>query len=147
MALQEKKTSKGQPFGIIKLSDLSRMYELFIFSEILIANRSYLIAGNSFLINVVKETMTNGTSRLTVRKLTEINSIKEAKVFKTQILIKDLKKIDELKSLLKDKGETKVEIKYSLQGKNYIIDLKENKLVNSSVINVLNSAGFECKTG
>ncbi|MFZ9276084.1 MAG: DNA polymerase III subunit alpha, partial [Candidatus Fonsibacter ubiquis] len=60
MAVQEKKTAKGQPFAIIKLSDLSRMYELFIFSEILLANRDKMLPGNSFLINIVKEKMTNG---------------------------------------------------------------------------------------
>ncbi len=57
MAVQEKKTAKGQPFAIIKLSDLSRMYELFIFSEILLANRDKMVPGNSFLINIVKEKM------------------------------------------------------------------------------------------
>jgi DNA polymerase-3 subunit alpha len=145
MAIQEKKTAKGQPFAIIKLSDLSRMYELFIFSEILLANRDKLIAGNSFLANIIKEKMTNGTTRLTVRKLTEINSIKEAKINKAEIIIKDFSGINELKKILKDNGDTQVSIKMSSKDKNYVFNLKNNKLINASIVSVLNSSGFDCK--
>ena len=145
MAVQEKKTAKGQPFAIIKLSDLSRMYELFIFSEILLANRDKMLPGNSFLINIVKEKMTNGTTRLTVRKLTEINSIKEAKISNAEIVIKDLESINELKKILKDNGDTKVLIRMNSKDKNYVFNLKTNKLIDASVVNILNSSGFECK--
>jgi DNA polymerase-3 subunit alpha len=145
MAVQEKKTAKGQPFAIIKLSDLSRMYELFIFSEILLANRDKMLPGNSFLINIVKEKMTNGTTRLTVRKLTEINSIKEAKISNAEIVIKDLESINELKKILKDNGDTKVLIRMNSKDKNYVFNLKTNKLIDASVVNILNSSGFDCK--
>ncbi|NCU51513.1 MAG: DNA polymerase III subunit alpha, partial [Candidatus Fonsibacter ubiquis] len=145
MAVQEKKTAKGQPFAIIKLSDLSRMYELFIFSEILLANRDKMLPGNSFLINIVKEKMTNGTTRLTVRKLTEINSIKEAKISNAEIVIKDLESINELKKILKDNGDTKVLIRMNSKDKNYVFNLKTNKLIDASVVSILNSSGFDCK--
>ena len=145
MAIQEKKTAKGQPFAIIKLSDLSRMYELFIFSETLLANRDKLIPGNSFLANIIKEKMTNGTTRLTVRKLTEINSIKDAKINKAEIIIKDLGSINELKKILKDNGDTKVSIRMNSKDKNYVFNLKNNKLIDASIVSVLNSSGFECK--
>ena len=52
MAIQEKKTAKGMPFAIVKFSDLSRMFEFFIFSELLVTNRDKLKPGKSFLINV-----------------------------------------------------------------------------------------------
>jgi DNA polymerase-3 subunit alpha len=145
MAVQEKKTARGQPFAIIKLSDLSRMYELFIFSEILLANRDKMAPGNSFLINIVKEKMTNGTTRLTVRKLTEINSIKEAKISNAEIIIKDLQSINELKKILKDNGETRVLIRMNSKDKNYVFNLKTTKFIDASVVNILNSSGFDCK--
>ena len=145
MAVQEKKTAKGQPFAIIKLSDLSRMYELFIFSEILLANRDKMNPGNSFLINIVKEKMTNGTIRLTTRKLTEINSIKEAKINNAEIIIKNLESINELKKILKDGGDTKVLIRMNSKDKNYAFNLKTNKLIDASIVSVLNNSGFECK--
>ena len=145
MAVQEKKTAKGQPFAIIKLSDLSRMYELFIFSEILLANRDKMVPGNSFLINIVKEKMTNGTTRLTTRKLTEINSIKEAKINNAEIIVKNLESINELKKILKDGGDTKVLIRMKSKDKNYAFNLKTSKLIDASIVSVLNSSGFECK--
>ena len=57
ISIQEKKTAKGNPYAIIKLVDLSTMYELFIFSEKLVDNRKKLIVGNSFLIKAKKETI------------------------------------------------------------------------------------------
>ena len=55
MTIKEKKTSKGTPFAIIKFSDLSTVYEIFLFSEILEKNRQTLKEGKSFLITVIKD--------------------------------------------------------------------------------------------
>ena len=48
MAIQEKKSSKGTPFAIIKFTDLKSEFELFLFSELLISNRDKLKTANSF---------------------------------------------------------------------------------------------------
>ena len=42
MAIQEKKSAKGTPYGIVKFSDNKGEFELFLFSEILISNRERL---------------------------------------------------------------------------------------------------------
>ena len=42
MSIQEKKSAKGTPFAIVKFSDNTGEFELFIFSEILINNRDKL---------------------------------------------------------------------------------------------------------
>jgi ribosome-interacting GTPase 1 len=89
--------------------------------------------------------MTNGTTRLTTRKLTEINSIKEAKINNAEIVIKNLESINELKKILKDSGDTKVLIRVNSKDKNYAFNLKINKLIDASIVSVLNSSGFECK--
>ena len=39
MSIQEKKSSKGTPFAIVKFSDKHAEFELFLFAEILISNR------------------------------------------------------------------------------------------------------------
>ena len=52
MSVKEKKTAKGNSFAIIKFSDLTRVFELFLFSEILEVNRKNLVSGKSFLITV-----------------------------------------------------------------------------------------------
>jgi ribosome-interacting GTPase 1 len=89
--------------------------------------------------------MTNGTTRLTTRKLTEINSIKESKINNAEIVIKNLESINELKKILKDNGDTKVLIRVNSKDKSYAFNLKTNKLIDASIVNVLNSSGFECK--
>ena len=42
MSIQEKKSVKGTPYGIIKFSDQKGEFELFLFAEILVANREKL---------------------------------------------------------------------------------------------------------
>ena len=42
MSIQEKKSSKGTPYAIIKFSDKIREFELFLFSEMLVNNREKL---------------------------------------------------------------------------------------------------------
>ena len=42
MSIQEKKSSKGTPFAIVKFSDLKSEFELFLFSDLLILNRDIL---------------------------------------------------------------------------------------------------------
>ena len=52
LKVQEKKTSKGNSYAIIKFTDLSSVFELFIFSEVLESNREKLKEGNSLLITL-----------------------------------------------------------------------------------------------
>ena len=59
MSVKEKKTIKGNSFAIVKFSDLSKVFELFLFSEILELNRKYLIEGKSFLLTVLKDKENN----------------------------------------------------------------------------------------
>jgi DNA polymerase III, alpha subunit len=80
MAIQEKKTAKGMPFAIVKFSDLSRMFEFFIFSEVLISNREKLLPGKSFLISVKREMLKTGIERTNVSRIFLIDDIKE-KIF------------------------------------------------------------------
>ena len=42
MSIQEKKSVKGTPYAIVKFSDKNAEFELFLFAEILVANRDKL---------------------------------------------------------------------------------------------------------
>jgi len=135
MSLQEKKTTKGQPFAILKLSDLSRMYEIFVFSELLLISREKLKLGNSFLINIVKEKLTNGTQRLIVRKITDLNALKEAKINSIEFFLNSLKEIEIINSILKKNGRTKVVFKLKANEKLLNLDVKDYKFVDMNLIN------------
>ena len=54
LKVQEKKTQKGNSYAIVKFSDLSNVFELFIFSDIFEINRDNLIEGNSLMITLIK---------------------------------------------------------------------------------------------
>ena len=54
LKVQEKKTQKGSSYAIVKFSDLSNVFELFIFSDIFELNRDNLIEGNSLMITLIK---------------------------------------------------------------------------------------------
>ena len=54
MSIQEKKSSKGTPFAIIKFSDNTGEFELFLFSEQLINNRDKIKRNRVICINFTK---------------------------------------------------------------------------------------------
>ena len=99
MAIQEKKTAKGMPFAIVKFSDLSRMFEFFIFSEVLVTNREKLIPGKSFLINIKRELLKTGMERINVTKIFLIENISEKKINSLGISIANIDQIKDLKNL------------------------------------------------
>ena len=55
LKLQERKTAKGNTYAVLKLTDLSSVFELFIFSDVLELNREILKEGNSLILNLVKK--------------------------------------------------------------------------------------------
>ena len=63
MSIQEKKTAKGTPYGIVKFSDKTGEFELFLFSEILISNRDKLKESESFIITLQKEKILGDTTK------------------------------------------------------------------------------------
>ena len=77
MSIKEKKTSKGTSFAIIKFSDLSKVFELFLFSEMLEINRESLIKGKSFILTIMKdkENQENRFRRINVRKIINLEGI------------------------------------------------------------------------
>ena len=58
MSIQEKKSSKGTPYAIIKFSDKKGEFELFLFSEILTKNREKLRESESCFVTLQKKKIT-----------------------------------------------------------------------------------------
>ncbi len=109
MTIQEKKSSKGIPFAIAKFSDNFGEYELFIFSEILIKNRETLKEGESFVITLYKD-VSGDQKRVNIRKITLLDKLINESYKKVSIEIDEKLDLEELKNLLKEKGETEVQL-------------------------------------
>ena len=145
MAVQEKKTAKGMPFAIVKFSDLSRMFEFFIFSEVLVTNREKLSAGKSFLINVKREVLKSGIERTNVTKIFLINDISEKKIDNLNVSINKLDDIGSLKNQLSKDGKTAVSLSHVDNGKKMIFNLKNKRTVTLESVKTIENEGFLTK--
>ena len=77
MSIQEKKSSKGTPFAIIKFSDHISEYELFLFSDLLINNREKLRESNSFVLTLQKDKTSSeyNLPRVNIRKIVDLSDL------------------------------------------------------------------------
>ena len=124
MSIQEKKTAKGTPFAIVKFSDDKGEFELFLFAENLINNRDKIRESDSFVLTLQKDLIDKPNQRINVKKLLSIDDILNKPYSKVTIELQDNFNIDEIKDLLKHKGNTQIsliindknkKIHYSLQ--------------------------------
>ena len=77
LKVQEKKTQKGTSYGIVKFSDLSNVFELFIFSEIFENNRNLLNEGNSLMLTLMKtySDENRNQKRINIKKIVSLNDL------------------------------------------------------------------------
>ena len=137
MSIQEKKSSKGTPFAIVKFSDLKSEFELFLFSDLLVSNRENLKTANSFILTLQKDNAgaDSFSRRINIRKLISLNDFTNKKYDKVTIEIKNQSKLDELQKLLREDGETKIQIKIKETSKIYTFELKNLRKFNVGTFN------------
>ena len=79
LKIQERKTAKGNPYAVLKLTDLTSVFELFIFSEVLEKNRDILREGSSIILTLAKSVSDeeNRFKRINVQKLLHFQEVKK----------------------------------------------------------------------
>jgi len=144
MSMKEKKTSKGTSFAIIKFSDLSGVYELFLFSEVLERNRENLIEGKSFLLTVIKdnENKENRFRRINVRKIVSLDKIINQNYTEVEIEIHNADDLKKLYEVIKEKGDAKIKISIKNENKNYMFELKDRRKFNYETLKHLNKERY-----
>ena len=144
MSIKEKKTSKGNSFAIIKFSDLSKIFELFLFSEILEKNRPYLKEGKSFLLTVLKdkENQDNRFKRINVRKISPIEDLTKKNYSKVLIEIDKSYNLDNLYKLINEKGNSTIKISILEDDKNYLFELKDKRKFDNKIFSMLNKEHY-----
>ena len=144
MSIKEKKTIKGTSFVIIKFSDLSKVFELFLFSEILEANRKHLIEGQSFLLTVIKdkENQENRFRRINVRKIVNLKEIAKIGQSDVYIEINESNNLKKLYEAIKEKGHSKIKISINEVGKNYLFELKNKRKFDYETLKHLNKEHY-----
>ena len=137
MSIQEKKSSKGTPFAIVKFSDLKSEFELFLFSDLLVLNRESLKTANSFILTLQKDNLSKDSfsRRINIKKLISLNDFTKKEYEKVTIQLKNESKLVDLQNLLRETGNTKIEIKIKQTSKIYTFSLKNLRKFNIGTFN------------
>jgi DNA polymerase III, alpha subunit len=99
LKVQEKKTQKGNSYAIVKFSDLTSIFELFIFSDIFEINRDKLIVGNSLMITLMKNYIDESKTqrRINVKKIVTLSEILNKDYEKMKFKINSLEEFSKKK--------------------------------------------------
>jgi DNA polymerase-3 subunit alpha len=129
MSIQEKKSAKGTPYAIVKFSDKQAEFELFLFAEILVSNREKLKESESFVLTLQKDKISgeNIKKRINVKKIISLDEAINKPYSKVTIELKNDFNINEIKELLSNKGETKINLVIKDKNKQALYSLQENR--------------------
>ena len=139
LKIQERKTAKGNAYAVLKLTDLTSVFELFIFSDILELNREILKEGNSFILTLVKSISDseNRFKRINVQKIVSLKDLLNKPIQEVTFNLKSSKELDEISKILPKNGNTTIVIKISDDKNNYSFKLKNKRNIDRKTINLL----------
>ena len=139
LKVQEKKTQKGTSYAIIKFSDLSGVFELFIFSDIFETNRDILIEGSSVMITVVKNYVDESKiqKKINIRKIISMKEVIDKPIDEVKIKIENIEDIQKINKLGFENGNTKVNIDVEMNNKMMSFQLSKNRKIDHKMLNLI----------
>ncbi len=144
MSIQEKKSSKGTPYAIVKFSDQKGEFELFLFSEILVNNRDKLKESESFVLTLQKDKISdkNSNRRLNVKKIDSLEELIKNPYSKVTIELKSNFKVSEIKEILSSNGETEISLIVKQENKKIVYSLQNNRKFQLKHLKALKSKDY-----
>jgi len=139
LKIQERKTAKGNSYAVLKLTDLSSVFELFIFSDTLQMNREILNEGNSLLLTLSKS-IANDNNRLTrinVQKIISLKNVFEKPISEVIFKVRSKDQIEKLSKILNTKGDTKISIELQNNRNILFFELENPRKVDHNSLNLL----------
>ncbi len=139
LKIQERKTAKGNSYAVLKLTDLTSVFELFIFSDILEINRDTLKEGSSLILTPVKSISDEGNrfKRINVQKITSLKDLTNKPINEVIFNLKSLKELDEVSKFINQDGNTSIKIKLSDKTQMLNFWLKNKRNIDRKTINLL----------
>ena len=139
LKIQERKTAKGTAYAILKLTDLTSVFELFIFSDILESNRQILKEGESIILTLVKSMSNeeNRFKRINVQKIASLKDLLNKPISEVTFSLKSLKELDYLSSYLTKTGDTLINIKLNEKNNDYNFQLKNKRNIDRKTLNLI----------
>ena len=144
MSIQEKKSAKGTSFAIIKFSDNSSEFEIFLFSDLLTANREKLKESNSFVLTLQKEknNTENNQRRINIRKIVDLSDLVNKTYERVSIELNDKRMFEELNQLLKSSGETKINVVLRKNSKKYLFELEKKRKFDFNLFSLIKNKEY-----
>ncbi len=139
MSIQEKKSAKGTPFAIVKFSDMNGEFELFLFAEILVNNRDKIKESESFVLTLHKDKL---RKRINLRKILSLEDMINRPYSKVTIELHSNYNIEEIKKLLKNQGETKVNLIINDKNKKIHYNLQNSRKFDFNQLKALKSKEY-----
>ena len=144
LKIQERKTQKGTSYAIIKFSDQSSIFELFVFSDILELNRSKIKEGNSVILTLQKISNKNEPQslRLNVKKVISLDDLISRPINSISFKVKNVEEVDILSKMLKKGGDVEVSINVVSSNKAYKVKLKNKRFIDRKMVNLIKNQGI-----
>ncbi|WP_145597531.1 DNA polymerase III subunit alpha [Candidatus Pelagibacter sp. FZCC0015] len=139
LKVQERKTAKGNSYAVLKLTDLSSIFELFIFSDVLELNREILKEGTSLILTLFKN-ISNDENRLTrinVQKIASLKDLFNSPINEVSFKLNSKKQIEKISTVLSDKGKTVVNIDLITKDNVLKFRLKNTRKLDRKALNLL----------
>ena len=113
---------------MLKLTDLTSVFELFIFSDLLELHREILKEGNSLILNLVKSISEeqNRFKRINIQKIGSLSELINKPIKEITFDIQSEEQLDEISKFLTKNGKTLINIIFRKESKNLKFQL-ENK--------------------
>jgi DNA polymerase-3 subunit alpha len=144
MSIQEKKSAKGNSYAIIKFSDNNSEFEIFLFSDLFSSNREKLKESSSFILTLHKEKNTdeNSLMRVNIRKIVDLSDLVNKTYENVFIELNSREKLKELNELLKNNGETKINVILRDKNKNYSFELKNARKFDFNLFSLIKNKEY-----
>ena len=139
LKVQERKTTKGNSYAVLKLTDLSSVFELFIFSDVLELNREILKDGNSLILTLVKSISNdeNRFKRINVQKIASLKDLLNKPIEQVTFSLKSLKELNEISNFLPSNGKTLIKFNISDNTSELKFQLKNKRNIDRKTINLI----------
>jgi len=139
LKVQERKTAKGNSYAVLKLTDLSSVFELFIFSDVLELNREILKEGSSLLLTLVKSISNdeNRFKRVNVQKIGSLMDLFNSPIKEVSFDMNSDENLDIISKTLAEEGKTEVNVNMTINDKTLKFKLKKTRTLDRKSLNLL----------
>ena len=139
LKIQERKTAKGNSYAVLKLSDLTSVFEIFIFSDILNINRELLKEGESLILTLAKSISNedNRFKRINVNKIASLKNILTKPINEITFNLKSLKELEQISKFLDTNGDTLINIKVNDENNHLCFSLKNKRNIDRKTVNLI----------